>query len=487
MAMEVLALIGLFTTISGTRVSFVAVFMPATAWTVVLLCLAGTTEAVASQRAGRLRQPGHVWLERSFVGRTLVLPTVAATALLLATTKASIIAMTATCVLVGVARVVLWRLHVLDRRRLVRHAKRRASIRARLRTEGVPITAAAEPRAPTIPKATLLEIAARRAICTLLLLLVGLAIATNVEATITGRWGSQGPRVTHPSGGAGGRRARGAQAGSGRPVGRRGAGATGGGDTTPHGATGAGTTPRSTCPSIETAPNVSSVTIATIERLFTLAGSGSGGAIGCPTTVKVESTSQGPMYWSLSWRSDDPNPTAIAAIAPQQRRFVALAPAVAPIEKLILAHQPIGSEREFARYYAGRHGCVYVLLSDAGSTMITEESIEPGEPVVSSPPAVSAAIRSSDQQFALWLWPREPQPSGSAEVVYDLKADAAGPVVERVHYNPTRHTAWRGSPRDPIRYRARQKNLVIGELRTWIPEPAPQELQLEREIERDES
>jgi hypothetical protein len=230
-------------------------------------------------------------------------------------------------------------------------------------------------------------------------------------------------------------------------------------------------------------PSVSALTVQRIERLFTLAGSG--GATGCPDTVKIQSTSHGPMFWSLSWQANDPVPTAIVVIAPQEKRFVALGGAVSPIEKLIRAAQPIGAEREFARIYVGL-GSVVVILSDEGSTLITQENLAPSEPVVASPPAVATAIRSADKEYREWLWPSEPRPAGPDEVVYELKTSAAEPAIEYVHYDLLKRTAWRGSRQHPSPYTAHQENLVVSELQMWMPEPPLQELQLEKEIERDE-
>jgi hypothetical protein len=467
--LEVLAFIAELLTISA-QVRFVSAFMDATGSIAVLLVLAVVIEAWVLGAAGRFGDADRASLQRFVVVWTIVLPIVAVVAFEITTTEASILAVSGVCWVVGVSRPALF----VFRRRCLRRSRARDEERwTRLSADGVDVPGRlGAPRRTR--RATFLERAIASVICTLLLMMAGTAAAAIIEGVKTGEWRPVPhvkvvapppdlPRSSERPGKA-----------SGKPGGTSNNGLSSG-NQTPE--------PQPSCPPIGEVPNVSALIVQRIERLFTLAGSG--GATGCPDTVKIRSTSQGPMFWSVSWQADDPVPTAIAVIAPQEKRFVALGGAVPPIEKLIRAGQAIGAEREFARYYVGL-GSVVVVLSDEGSTLITQETLAPGEPVVAAPPAVATAIRSSDKQHREWLWPTEPRSVGPEEVIYELKTSAAEPAIEDVHYDLRKRTAWRGSRQEPIPYTAHQQNLVISELQMWIPEPPLREIQLEKEIERDE-
>ncbi len=475
MALEALVLLGLLLTISG-NVRFVSAFMHTTAAMILLLSLAAGMEAFACKRAGRFRQPGHSWLERSLAGQALLLPALFIAALLLPTAKASILAISVCICVLGIWRAAVPLLRRDEQNRFFAHARQREKTLAHLGVEDIAPATRSETIMAASTAMNFLETLARRAGRAIVLLMLGLSVATGVEAAQTGDW--RAPSVpVHKAG----------QLKKLRPRAKRGARTYKGhrtqGNNSGEATKGEASESSVICSEITTAPSVSTVTIREIEGLFRLAGSG--GAIGCPRTVNAEETSEGPIYWSLSWQTGQPYATAIAVIAPQERRFVALAPAVAPVQELVRAHRPIGAEREFARYYAGL-GCFYVILSQTGSTLVTEENLQPGEPTVVSPPAVATAIRSADKQYKHWLWPSSPVAHGPDEMLYVLKKSAASPPIDTIHYDPSDHTAWRGPHNNPIRYSAEQENLVIWELRTWIPEAPPHEIQLEMEIERDE-
>jgi hypothetical protein len=476
-AAQVLGYLALFLTISG-KMRFVAAFMPATAWLSVGLCVLGTVEVFAWKKASRFQEPGHAWLERSVLGRALTLPTLATAAFVWPEGKTSVLVITGAILLMASSRLGLFALRLLEEHRAEQRARRRGRRRAQLRADGLLGEAALPRAAPKIAAAGFLEVASRRIIGAALILLTCLAIATDVEAAHTGEW--RVPR--HPSsGGATTHKTKTKQQPrQQRPAGR-------GEQHTPGkvGGPGGANTESSlnlSCETVGPVPNVAPSTIRKLEKLFTLAGGGE--AIGCPHTVKVSGTNAGPIYWSLSWLAGNPDATAIAVIAPEQKPFVALAPTVGVIEQLVLTGRPIGAERQFARYYAGK-GYVYVILSEIGSTLLTKQELGSG-PLVVSPPAVATAIRSSDKQYGRWLWPSAPHGNGRNDIEYDLRLDSEGPILERIHYDPAHGTAWRGPKRRPIRYLAHQKNLPIWELQTWLPEPPQKELRLEREIEANE-
>ena len=462
------------------KIRFISAFKPGTAWLVVALCVIGMVEVVAWHLADRFRGPGHAWLERSVLARIFVLPAIALGAFLWPTGKTSVLVLTVAVLLLGAARVGLFAVRVLEGRRAASRVRHRERRHAQLHAEGLLVVSLTPVAEPQLAQTTLLEDAARHLIGAALILLACLAVATNVEALETGEWKPKPtpPQEAAPKGGPTRKpkgKPHGKMTGKGPPA-FSAAGA--GGDA----GTESSSVPSTSCEAIQPVPNIAPSTIAEVEKLFRLAGSG--GPIGCPHTVKVRSTAAGPMYWSLAWDVGDPEPTAIVVIAPQEKPFVALAPAVKPIEALVLAGQRIGAEREFARYYGGQ-GYVYFILSETGSWLLTKEEIQTG-PLVESPPSVASAVRSADKQHRWWLWPQTPSEANPGDVVYELKASAQGPVVDRVHYDPVHRTAWRG-PRDkPIRYVAKQKKLPVWELQTWLPEPPSAELRLEREIEADE-
>jgi hypothetical protein len=455
------------------NIRFVVAFKPGTAGLVVVLCVIGTVEALAWWSAERFGEPGHTWLERSVLIRTIVLPPIAVASFLWPTGKGSIIALTVAVLLLGLARVGLFGVRLLEARRAAQREERRERRRAQFDAEGLFAMSWPAASEPEVAASTLLEDACRHLIGAALILLACLTIATNVEAIETGDWRPPPavrkkvtPHRMPPR----------------KPKQR----APEGRQAPPPSSAGAGSATETSssvaCERIGAVANVEDSTVREVERLFRLAGSG--GAIGCPHTVKVRSTPAGPMYWSLSWAPGSSEAGAIVVISPQERPFVALAPAVKPIEALVLAGVRIGAEREFARYYGGQ-GYVYVILSDAGSWMLTKQEIQTG-PLVISPPSVASAIRSTDKQHKRWLWARPPHREGPHDIVYALGEGREGPAVERVHYEPVHGGAWRGPRRHPIPYTAKQNNLPVWELQTWLPEPPAAEVRLEHEIEADE-
>jgi hypothetical protein len=488
-ALQALTLVGLLVTVAG-NVTFVSALKPGAMLMSLLLCLASALEALAWRRAGRFAEPGRGRLERSLISRAFALPGLTVALLVVAPGELSDVLIASACCALGASRLAFCVLHSNAQHHAARQMQRRRRTRARLEREGI-LDPAGQTQIALMKRPTVLETVVAKAIGALLLLLVGLALATFIEGATSGRW-RVAPHIA--AGNYGKAHTNGRDRGARQD--RRGRATTGENRSAPNTvpaplapttSSTATAPPESSrpCAAMEPAPEVSATTIREIERLLTLAGSG--GAIGCGYTVNVTATSQGPIYWSTSSAPGDTTatPAAIAVIAPGQRRFVALAPAVSTVEQLIRAGRPIGSEREFARTYAGE-GFFYVLLSEAGSTLLTKSSLSASGPLVVSPPPVASAIRSSDQQFGVWLWPSPPVPIGPHEVLYSLAARERGPIVERIRYDAVRNTAWRGSSRHPIRYVSRQRNLVLWELRAWIPERPMSEVRLEAEIERDE-
>ena len=177
------------------NIRFVVAFKPGTAGLLVVLCVMGTVEALAWWSAERFGEPGHAWLERSVLIRTIVLPPIAVAAFLWPTGKGSIIALTVAALLLGLARVGLFVVRLLEAWRAAQREERRERRRAQLEAEGLLAMSWPAASEPEVAASTLLEDACRHLIGAALILLACLTIATNVEAIETGDWRSP-PAVT---------------------------------------------------------------------------------------------------------------------------------------------------------------------------------------------------------------------------------------------------------------------------------------------------
>lgn len=471
---DLIAVIALIVGVEAT-VGFLAAFTHGTQTLAVVLCLLALLEGMLWVSAGRLRGRGQGRLQRSLMARMIALPTIALVATLVPMGKTSVIAISAVACTLGVTRVWLWYVTRRDKRRDGRRRARREQTRALLAEHGMEMPAAHE--WPAAIAVSGVETFTAHLIAALLVLLAGLCIATDVDAALQDSWQPLPQRAAavkpppvkkkHHS-----TQKHEEEQKSSEPSGSEGA---------------SGNPPENKavvkpCGPITNGPGVDGDSITRLEALLTLAGSD--GESGCASAANVQDTSAGPMYWAVAHATAGGAATAIAVIAPQQRRFVALAPAVEPIEELIRRGVPIGAEREFGRVYAGE-GLLYVILSDQGSTLLSKETLGAETLLVECPPAVATAIRSADKQLG-WLWPSPPV-RRHGELVYKLKTSVHARAREAVHYDPATGTAWRGPVHKPIPYTARQQNLVISELRTWIPEPPAAEIVLEAEIERDEA
>lgn len=207
-------------------------------------------------------------------------------------------------------------------------------------------------------------------------------------------------------------------------------------------------------------------------------------ALGCPRGIRQANSAIGPIYWCVGYLEKAEHPSGIVVMSPGDIYFVAVWPAVEPIEGLLKEKLPLAAPRRFPRYYVG-NGSFYLLWSPSGSYILEQETLKNGleaVPFKELPPSLATAALSTDKQDKRWLWIR-----GHRSVKVDEEAfEFVGPggATETIYFNTVSHVAERGP--EPWRYPARQENLNIEELLNWRGAISPREERFETELEKAE-